>query len=322
MRRVVILAAAGIISAVSVACQPGSGGLTEQDKTALRQGNNLVLKTALSEKPDWPALAAELYAQDADLLPPEQPPVKGLDAIKTWYSRWPRFNDFKLTAVRLEGSGGFAYMHYEYAAVPSVPEPVMNQGKGLTVFRKEADGAWKNVAECWNGDTPPSGITVPTGPVATDASAELKKLGAMVGNWKFDGTWRPDPKAAAGPVELKFTCAWFAGGRQVVYRLGGTLAGAGHEEMGAYAYDSKAKAYRESSLSSSAGDVPGPGVVTIKPGTWLHVYNVQLGGKPAKAHFTLSNMSPAGGDWKYELSVGGGPWTVLGEGKYVKAKSQ
>jgi len=107
-----------------------------------------------------------------------------------------------------------------------------------------------------------------------------------------------------------------------VYRLGGTLAGAVHEEMGAYAYDPKAKAYRESSLSSSAGDVPRPGVVTIKPGTWLHVYNLQLGGNPAKAHFRLSNMSPAGGDWKYELSVGGGPWTVLGEGKYVKAKSQ
>lgn len=317
MSRALVLAAFGIICAVSLACQPGAGGLTEQDKAAFRQGDEALLKTALSEKPDWQALAAELYAQDAVLLPPEEPPVKGLDAIKAWYSPWPSFKEFKLTEVRREGSGSFAYLHYGYEVVPRVPEPVKEKGNGLTVFRKGADGTWKNVAECWNADTPPSGIKVPTASVAPDASPELKKLGDIVGGWKFDGTFKTDPEAAGGAVDLMFTCGWFVGGRQVVYRFSGTMAGMPFEELGVYTYDPKAKAYAYYGITNDG--TAAPGVITIKPESWLHAYDVQVGGKPARAHFTLSNMSAAGGDWRYEISIGGGPWTTMGEGKYTKA---
>ena len=34
----------------------------------------------------------------------------------------------------------------------------------------------------------------------------------------------------------------------------------------------------------------------------------------------MSDVSPAGGAWKYELSVAGGPWTFVGEGKFVAVK--
>lgn len=323
MKRALVLVTIGIICAVCLACLAGTTGLTEQDKAAIRKADDAMHRAAFSEKHDWTAFAAEAYAQDAELLSPEEPRVTGLDAIKAWYADWPRFKEFTVKEVRLEGSGAFAYRHIAYTATPVVPEgtqPVTSEGKDIAVLRKEPDGTWKTISECWNANAPPSDIIVPTGSVAEDASAELMKLGDIVGRWKFDGTWRPDPMAAVSPVDLEFTCAWFAGGRQVVYRLGGTIAGAAHEEMGTYAYDTEAKAYREYSLSSSGGDVPGPGVVTIKPGTWLHVYDVQVGGKPGKAHFTLSNMSPAGGDWKYEVSAAGGARTLLGEGKYVKAK--
>jgi ketosteroid isomerase-like protein len=322
MKRALVLVMIGIVCAMCLACLAGTTGLTEQDKAAIRKADEAMHRTAFSEKHDWTAFAAEAYAQDAELLSPDEPRVAGLDAIKTWYADWPRFKEFTVKEVRLEGSGGFAYRHIAYIATPLVPvgtQPETSEGKDIAVLRKEPDGTWKTISECWNANAPPSDIIVPTAAVATDASGELKKLADIVGRWKFDGTWKSDPKAATGPVDLEFTCTWFAGGHQVVYRLGGTIAGIAHEELGVYTYDPAAKAYAEYNISSVGGG-SAPGVVTIQPGTWLHVYDVRVGGKPAKAHFTLSNMSPAGGDWKYVVSVGGGPWTVLGEGKYVKAK--
>lgn len=318
MKRALLFVFAAIACAVFAACQPGAAGLTEQDKAAFRKGDEALLRTALSEKPDWPALAAELYAQDAELLPPEEPSVKGLDAIKTWYSGWPSFQDFKLTEVRREGSGDFAYLHYGYAVVPRVPEPVTEKGKGLTVFRKGADGAWKNVAECWNSDTPPSGITVPTGKMAPDASPEVKKLADIVGKWDLTGMVQMDPKAPTGPAAVTVTCDWFISGKHVFCRWSGTLAGAQVEEVYPYVYDAKLKRYTTSSIVSNG--TTEFGTVTIQPGTWIHLFEREGGGPPAKERFTFSNMSPEGGTWKAETSVAGGPWNVIGEGKYVKAK--
>jgi hypothetical protein len=59
--------------------------------------------------------------------------------------------------------------------------------------------------------------------------------------------------------------------------------------------------------------------LTIQPGTWIHQSDVLVQGKPAKARLTLTDVSPAGGSWKNEMSIAGGPWTVVAEGKYTAA---
>jgi hypothetical protein len=62
------------------------------------------------------------------------------------------------------------------------------------------------------------------------------------------------------------------------------------------------------------------GTLAIQPGTWVHVWNVSMGEKQAKLRLTLTNVTSEGGDWKNDMSIAGGPWTPMGEGKYVKAK--
>jgi ketosteroid isomerase-like protein len=320
MRRHLTLVVVGIICAAFVACQPGAAGLSDQDKAAIRQLDENWIKVMLSEKPDLDTAIPAYYAEDAQFMMERMPTVDGREALKAFMSRHPPIKDFKLTEVSLEGGGDIAYRHYTYVltmSVPGAPEPMIDNGKGIEVFKKQADGSWRVIRDIGNSDLPMPGLTVPTGAVAADASDELKKLGDVMGNWKFDGTWKTDAQAAGGPVDLVFHCGWFPGGRQLVYQFSGTMAGMPFEELGAYIYDPKVKAYAFYGIANDGTSAPG--VVTIKPGLWLHAYDVQVGGKPAKAHFTLSDMSPAGGAWKYEVSVGGGPWTVMGEGKYVKA---
>ena len=39
--------------------------------------------------------------------------------------------------------------------IDSLGNPVTNHGKGVTVWRKESDGSWKNVVDIWNEAPPP-----------------------------------------------------------------------------------------------------------------------------------------------------------------------
>jgi Protein of unknown function (DUF1579) len=249
------------------------------------------------------------------------PTAEGRAAIKAAFAQWPPVKDFKLAEVSLEGAGNLAYRHYTYVmtmAVPGAPGTVTDRGKGIEVFKQQADGTWRVIRDTGNSDLPMPGLTIPTAAIAADASPDLKKLADVVGRWQFDGTFKADPKAPAGPVNLTFTSAWFAGGRQLVYRFSGTMAGMPWEELGAYSYDPKKKAFSYYGIVNDG--TSSPGTLTMQAGAWIHANDLQVSGKPAKAHFTLSNMSPAGGAWKYEVSVAGGPWTVMGEGKYTKAQ--
>ncbi len=102
-----------------------------------------------------------------------------------------------------------------------------------------------------------------------------------------------------------------------MFQFSGTMAGKAYQEMGAYFYDANAKGYGFHSIVNDGSS--GPGKVQITPGTWVHPGEFVVDKKPMKSRFTLSAMTPTGGAWKYEMSIGGGPWTLLGEGKYSKA---
>jgi len=321
MRRLVPLVAFGLVAVMCAACQSGAGGLSEQDKTAIRQLDEDWIKVMLSEKPDWDAKIPGYYAEDAVWMMANMPAAEGRAAIKAAFSQWPPMKDFKLTEVSLEGAGGLAYRHYTYVATMAMPgasEPITDRGKGIEVFKKQADGTWRVIRDIGNSDLPPPGLTIPTSMTAADASPEVKKLADIVGRWQMDGTFQSDPKTSAGPVVMTLACDWFSGGRQVYCRFSGTLGGAAFEEVFPYVYDPKTKAYTYYSVVSDG--TTSVGKLAIQPGSWVHTADTQIDGKPARSRFTYSNMSPAGGAWKYEVSAAGGPWRVIGEGKYTKAQ--
>ncbi len=319
MKRLLILVVVLIISAVFVACQPGAASLSDQDQAAIRKVLDDATKMANSPKPDYAAYVKLYYGEDATVLVANTTPVQGQAAIQTMLESFPPMSEFKADIVDLDGRGDLAYVRGNYSMTlkPAGAPPMTDRGKYVEIWKKQTDGAWRVRYDSWSSDLPVPGILMPTGPMAADASAELKKLGDLVGHWQMDGKFQVDPKVPAGPVALTLTCDWFAGGRQIVYGYSGTLAGSPMYEVGQIIYDTRTKTYTFYAIVGDGSS--GPGKLVIEPGTWIHTQDTQLDGKPARARFTLANMSPAGGTWKYEVSVAGGPFAVMGDGKYAKA---
>ncbi len=319
MKRVLSFAVAASACVSFVACQPAAG-LSDQDKAAIRKVVDDAAKIATAPKADYSAYVQLYYTEDATVLTSNMPPVQGRQALQAFFAAFPPMSAFKADIIDMDGRGDLAYVrgHYTLTMNPPGTPPMTDKGKYVEVWKKQADGSWKVKYDSFSSDVAASDLIVPTGAVAADASDELKKLGDIVGRWKFDGTWKAGPNAAAGPVDVLFQCEWFAGGKQVFYKYGGTMAGTPYEEVGVYTYDPKVKTYSYYGIVNDGTSALG--VLTIKPGSWLHAAEFQMAGKPAKTRFIMSDMSPAGGTWKQEVSVAGGPWTVMGEGKYTKAK--
>jgi ketosteroid isomerase-like protein len=321
MRRRVLLVVVGLLAAVSTACQPGGGGLSDQDKAAIRQLDESFVKAVTAEMPDWDAATSAYYAEDAQWMMPNMPTAEGRAAIKAAFSQWPPIKGFELTEVSLEGAGDFAYRHYTYVmtlAAPGSAGTVTDKGKGIEVFEKQADGTWRVIRDVGSSDLPVPGLVIPTATVAADASPEVKKLGDVVGRWRIDGTSRPDPKSPAGPVALSLDCRWFANGLEVVCAYDGSSAGQPYQEADVYSYDGRTKTYSIYSVMNPGGVMQGK--LAIQPGTWVHAWDFQAEGKSARARLTLTDVTAAGGKWKSDMSVAGGAWTVTGEGTYVKAR--
>jgi len=319
MKRLVTLVVVGIISAASVACQ-GATGLSDQDKAAIRKVVDDTTKMMTAPKPDFAPYVAMYYTEDATILTSNMPAVKGRAAIQGMFESFPRLSEFKPDIVDLDGRGDLAYVRGNYTLTMTPPgaPPVTDTGKYVEVWKKGADGAWKASYDSFTSDLPVPGLMIPTGGAAAGASAEIKKLGDLVGRWQMDGTYKPDPKTPAGPVALTLACQWFASGTELVCTYGGTMLGRPMQSVDVYSYDPKTKTYSDYNVASPGGvDLA---KVTIEPGTWNHLSDATVNGKPAKTRLALTSMTPAGGSWKSEMSVAGGSWAVTGEGKYTKAK--
>jgi ketosteroid isomerase-like protein len=319
MKRVLTLVVVVIICAAIVACQPGAAGLSDQDKAAIRNVVDKVQKMAVAPGVDWGAYVTLYYAPGAKVLAPNMPALEGREAIKTAFASMGVIQEEKWDIVSFEGRSDLAFVHGTYTMTSTPPgshAPVRDKGKYVEIWQKQADGVWKVTQDIWNSDLPAPGIIVPTGTMAADASPEIRKLADIVGRWDMNGTFQPDPKVAAGPVALTLTCNWF-GGLQLFCRYSGIMAGA-MEEVDVYGFDPKTKMFTFFYAVDSGRSVLGK--LAIQPGTWIHTYDTLIGGKPAHARFTFSNMSPAGGDWGIEASIAGGPWAAVAGGTYVKAK--
>jgi hypothetical protein len=249
------------------------------------------------------------------------PTAEGRAATRAAFSQWTPLRTFELTEVSLEGAGNLAYRHYTYVvtmAAPGGAGTVTDKGKGIEVFKKQADGTWRVIRDISNSDLPVPGLVIPTKISAADASAEVKELGDVVGRWRIEGTTRPDPKSPAGPVALSLDCQWFASGLEVVCAYDGISAGQPYQEADVYSYDGRTKTWSIYSVMNPGGVMQGK--LAIQPGTWVHVWDFQMEGKPARARLTLTDVTAAGGKWKSDISVAGGAWTVTGEGTYARAK--
>jgi uncharacterized protein (TIGR02246 family) len=95
------------------------------------------------------------YADDAVVLPPNQPMVTLKDGIR---NLWKGFLDslteisWKTTRVETSKPGNMAYLIGTYAM--TMKDGTKDTGKYCEVWKKQADGKWKVVADMFSSDLP------------------------------------------------------------------------------------------------------------------------------------------------------------------------
>jgi ketosteroid isomerase-like protein len=111
------------------------------------------------------AKVATFYAEDAVLMPPNAPPVKGRKAIQQDHERlFKESPSFQLTATPLasETSGELGYIQGEFVVQQQGGGEV--RGKYVEVWRR-IKGEWKILYDINNANHPPAAPTPPTPPM-------------------------------------------------------------------------------------------------------------------------------------------------------------
>lgn len=116
---------------------------------------------------EWAAAAGEgrdvdrivsFWSDDAILLPPGEPPMSGKPAIREFVARTLQQPGYRISwepiQISLASHGTMAYMFEknQITMEDSTGTARTTHGKGLSVWRKDADGVWRCVANAWNVD--------------------------------------------------------------------------------------------------------------------------------------------------------------------------
>jgi uncharacterized protein (TIGR02246 family) len=104
-------------------------------------------------------LVAAYYADDAQVLPPNAPPVQGRSQIREFFREMIEggAQDVTRKTSELHVAGDLGYGVGAYRLVIRHPseEARRDSGKYLLVYRRQADGTWKVAADMFSSDLPP-----------------------------------------------------------------------------------------------------------------------------------------------------------------------
>ncbi len=135
--------------------QPGPAGAAEE--AAVRQTDENWSKAAQSKKvDDWLAF----YSDDAVLLPPNDKKASGKENNRKVIGDLLALPGLALSwqpaKVEVAQSGDLAYTQgsYQLTTTDAKGKAVTDRGKTLEIWKKQADGAWKCVADMWSSDLP------------------------------------------------------------------------------------------------------------------------------------------------------------------------
>jgi len=135
--------------------QPGS--TRAADEAAVRQTDENWSKAAQTKKvDDWLAF----YSDDAVLLPPNDKKTSGKQdnrkAIAELLALPGIAISWEPAKVEVAQSGDLAYTQgsYQETTTDAKGKTVTDRGKTLEIWKKQADGTWKCVADMWSSDLP------------------------------------------------------------------------------------------------------------------------------------------------------------------------
>ena len=146
----------GCIALLSFTVGPASAADTKIEQ-ALRDLDAQWSKDAGAKDVDK---AVSYYAESAVVMPPNASAATTKEAIR---SAWKEMLttpgaaiSWKATKVEVAQANDLAYVSgtYEETMTDASGKPAKSHGKYVEIFKKQADGTWKVVADIWNSDLP------------------------------------------------------------------------------------------------------------------------------------------------------------------------
>jgi len=107
------------------------------------------------------------WSDDAIVLAPDQPAIVGKAAIRDFVKQMQAIPQFNITwdpeRATVAASGGMGYLveHTRTTLADASGKPITQYGKAVTIWRKDAGGAWKCVVDTWNNN--PTERVLPNG---------------------------------------------------------------------------------------------------------------------------------------------------------------
>jgi ketosteroid isomerase-like protein len=134
-----------------------TGSTRAADEAAVRQTDENWSKAAQSKKvDDWVAF----YSDDTVLLPPNDKKASGKEEVRKYIGTLLALPGLALSwepaKVEIAQSGDLAYTQgsYQLTTTDAKGKPATDRGKTLEIWKKQADGSWKCVADMWSSDLP------------------------------------------------------------------------------------------------------------------------------------------------------------------------
>ncbi len=140
---------------LAAACGGARSGeeFTMKDQTVIRARSEAFVK-AFNAKDVGEILG--IYAENSVFMPPNQPIIRGKDALKAFYDDLLKSgaSGLKLNVGEISGHGPLAYQSGTYEMeVTSASASTRDRGKYLFVARKYND-VWRYEYTMWNSDLP------------------------------------------------------------------------------------------------------------------------------------------------------------------------
>jgi len=152
--------ALGLLCLLTACSQPppASPDTRAADEKTIRDGE-------IAWAADWAskdaAKIASHYGDDAVLLMPDMPLVKGKDAIQDTLKKMVADKNlalnFTTSDVQVAKAGDVAYTQGTYTLTVTdsrTKRAVTEKGKYVTVYKKQSDGSWRAVEDINNADAP------------------------------------------------------------------------------------------------------------------------------------------------------------------------
>lgn len=102
---------------------------------------------------------SNIYSMDVEYIPPGEPTLKGTDAVRDWHTALIEQFDAHLeyTSSDIKVMGDWAVEQY-VGTVTMKPkaggDQMVEQVRGIHVYRRGEDGAWKITTDIWNYHAP------------------------------------------------------------------------------------------------------------------------------------------------------------------------